>query len=245
MMAVRKLGTFRRVLSILIASAAASMKFRDKIITNQKVLASRPPALGARIRARSGGGLTTRLIRTALALTLAGAALAMAAPTVSSAASVPTRIVLYTGDGNTDPVGPAGPLGNQWTIQAAPEKITITNTKLQVVGTITEIPKAKQVDTGVCTPPQCSQWWYRITFPGTKDATPDVHMPEFYWEQPGKDPIFVAGVEYEPGSWFVAPDGAWSPRCLVWTYSGTDYYIVLSKTDQDWLMASGQACLSA
>jgi hypothetical protein len=224
------------------------MKFHDKIIATQKVLASRPPALGARIWAGSGGGLTTRLIRTALVLTLAGTALALAVPTVSSATSIPTRIVLYTGDGNTKPVGPPGPLAYQWTIQAAPEKITITKPSggtLEVVGTLAEVPKAKQVDLGTCGPPYCSQWWYHIASPGTASAAPDVHMPEFYWEQPGKATIFsIGGLEYFPHSWFVAPDGAWSPRCLEWVISGVAYVIVLSKTDQDWLMTSNpdKAC---
>lgn len=181
-----------------------------------------------------------RVLAVATALT----ALTLAAPTVSSAASIPTRVVLYTGDGNTKPVGPPGPLAYQWTIQAAPEKITITNTKLQVVGTITEIPKAKQIASG-CLPPQCSEWWYDITSPGTKDATPQVVMPQFYWNQPGKATVAPPdGIEGNPNTWFVASDGAWSPRCLQWAYAGVAYYIVLSKAD-DWQMTNETACLTA
>ena len=177
-----------------------------------------------------------RLIR--LLAVPAAIALALAGSTAVSAAPTPTRIVLYTGGGNTKPVGPAGPLGYNWTIQAAPAEITITGH-----GTLTEIPKAKQV-ASTCTPPQCSQWWYRV---GSTGKNPATYMPQAYWEQTGKSTITLGlGITANPSSWAVAPDGAWTPHCLQWAASsgGVAYYAVLSKS-HDWVMSSEQACITS
>ena len=60
---------------------------------------------------------------------LAGTVMALAAPSVSSAATLPTptRIVLFTGGGDATPVGPAIQPAGKWTVSAAPAKITTTN----------------------------------------------------------------------------------------------------------------------
>ena len=118
-------------------------------------------------------GCPMHLIRTAL-LTLACAALA--APAAASAATVPapsvssaaplTRIVIYKGGGDKTPVGPAGPLGYNWTVSTTPDKITTTND-----GTLVE-------DTSLVWSGGSpgGKWWY---------SRSQAVLHVFYWDQPG------------------------------------------------------------
>jgi hypothetical protein len=179
------------------------------------------------------------LIRTAL-LTLACAALA--APAAASAATVPatgansaatvTRIVIYKGGGDKTPVGPAGPLGYNWTVSTTPDKITTTNE-----GTLVE-------DTSLVWSGGSpgGEWWY---------STSQAVLHVFYWDQPGGagkvEATNLATLLNNNNAWFHLGNGTYSPRCLAWTApDGQAQYIQLTKEGGDWKgVPAADACTTA
>jgi hypothetical protein len=159
---------------------------------------------------------------------LAGTVMALAAPTASSAATLPTptRIVLFKGGGDATPVGPAVQPAGKWTVSTAPAKITTTND-----GTLVE-------DTGLgpigdCTA-QCGEWWY--------DPRPSaVQLLEFYWDEPNGTKVLANNLVpalANNNGWASLGGGTYTPLCLSWVVTANNketlYYIKLSLTTHDW-----------
>ena len=174
-----------------------------------------------------------RLVRTALALALAGTALALAAPSVASAASppTPTRIVLFTGGGNATPVGPAVQPAGRWTVSTAPAKITTTN-----YGTLVEDTSLGPI--GACSA-RCGEWWY--------DPRPGaVQLLEFYWDKTNGQHVLATNLVpalANNNEWASLGGGTYTPLCLSWVVTASNhtytlYYIKLSLHTHDWSQIS-------
>ncbi|HEX3388233.1 MAG TPA: hypothetical protein VHT94_04265 [Streptosporangiaceae bacterium] len=169
-----------------------------------------------------------RLVRILPALTLVGTALALAAPAVSSAATLPTptRIVLFKGGGNATPVGPATQPAGHWTVSTAPAKITTTN-----YGTLVEDTGLGPI--GACTA-QCGKWWY--------DPRPSaVQLQEFSWDQTNGKHVLATNLVpalANNNEWASLGNGTYTPRCLSWVVTSgttsTPHYIKLDLTTHDW-----------
>lgn len=169
-----------------------------------------------------------RLMRILPAFALVGGALTLAAPTASSAATLPTptRIVLFTGGGNATPVGPATQPAGRWTVSTAPAKITTTN-----YGTLVERTGLGPI--GACTA-RCGEWWY--------DPRPSwVQLLEFYWQKTNGTQVPATNLVpalANNNEWASLGNGTYTPLCLSWVVtSGTSYtlqYIKLSLTTHKW-----------
>jgi hypothetical protein len=173
------------------------------------------------------------LIRTALALTLAGTTLTLSAPTTGSAATI-TRIVIYKGGGDKAPVGPKGPLTSNWTLYKQPAKITTTDDGTLVVD-------LNLNPTGGCPPFSDDCGWWRYSTGGAE-------LLDLYWDQPnhaGK--VEVTGLRSilnDSSAWIDLGNGVYSPKCLDWSPSyGVVDLIGLDVSTYTWSkMSTLQEC---
>jgi hypothetical protein len=169
-----------------------------------------------------------RLIRTVLALALASTALALAAPSVGSAATLPTptRIVLFKGGGDATPVGPTVQPAGKWTVSTAPAKITTTD-----AGTLVEDTSLGPI--GDCTA-QCGEWWY--------DSRPSfVQLQEFHWDKTNGTQVLATNLVpalANNNEWASLGGGTYTPLCLSWLVTSNNtakgYIIKLSLTTHKW-----------
>lgn len=169
-----------------------------------------------------------RLIRTVLSLALASAALALAVPSVGSAATLPTptRIVLFEGGGNATRFGPPIQPAGKWTVSTAPAKITTTN-----YGTLVEDTSLGPI--GACTK-QCGEWWY--------DPRPSaVQLLEFYWNEANGTRVLATNLVpalANNNEWASLGNGVYTPLCLSWLVTvnntATLYYIKLTLATHKW-----------
>jgi hypothetical protein len=173
-----------------------------------------------------GGDMRKYLLITAA---LAGTVMALAAPSVSSAATLPTptRIVLFTGGGDATPVGPAIQPAGKWTVSAAPAKITTTND-----GTLVENTSLGPI--GACAA-QCGEWWF--------DPRPGaVQLLESYWDQTNGQQVLATNLVpalANNNEWASLGGGTYTPLCLSWVVTASNntytlHYIKLSLTTYDW-----------